>query len=137
MRHDEVERLRAENVQLQTENAQLRVAVGEAQALIEQLHARVGALETQKTRPPVVVRPTVTPPHGPPKPRRKRPAGQNKARRRETPTRVVPLALAQCPDCGYVAGRQCGPRAADHRGARPPAPVEVTEYRLIKRHCPV
>lgn len=137
MRHDEVERLRAENAQLQTENAQLRVAVGEAQALIEQLQARVGALETQKTRPPVVVRPTVTPPLGPPKPRRKRTAGQNKARRRETPTRVVPLALAQCPDCGYALRGGSVARVRQIIEVPPPPPVEITEYQLIRRHCPV
>jgi transposase len=94
---------------------------------------RIAELEQQRPPPPFAKAKTLTRER---KPRRKRAPEQNRARRREPPTRIVQHALERCPTCHY---RLRGQRIARRRQVielPPPAPVEVTEHQVLKRWCP-
>ena len=124
----------------------LRTALAQAQTTIEQLEARVAALETQVQAaaerpggsggPPGMPghKPAPRTPKPPRKPRRRRSSGY--ARRRVvTPDAVVAHATPQCPHC---ATRLAGGWVVHTRQVIevPLAPAVVTEHRFLTRRCP-
>jgi transposase len=125
---------------------QLRVALAEAQATIEQLEAQVAALETRlpaaANRPPGPSGPTGMPGHKPPprtptlppKGRRRRPGGF--ARRRALfPDAVVTHATPVCPRCAtHLAGGWVAQTRQVIELALTPA--TVTEHQFLARRCP-
>jgi hypothetical protein len=80
----------------------------EKQGLQEQLavaHKHIEELEKQKTPPPAFVKANVVKrPEGQKKPRKKRDATHNHARRREEPTRIVEHRIKHCPVCASALG---------------------------------
>jgi transposase len=120
--------LEEEVVALRSEVAVLREALAQAQA-------RIVELERRKTPPPSFVRAN-TATDRPPTLRRKRAPTHNAGRRREEPTQIVYHAEERCPDCGYRLRGQSVARSRQVIDLPEPAPVEVTEHRLLKRHCP-
>ncbi len=108
------------------------LALREAQA---QAQARIAELERRKTPAPAFVRANVTP-ERPATPRRKRAPEHNAGCRREEPTQIVYHAEERCPDCGYLLRGQSVARSRQVIDLPEPAPVEITEHRLRKRHCP-
>ena len=133
---EEVVALRAENATLRAENERLRAELAQAPELIAQLQARLAELERRKTPPPPFVRPdTPQPPKH--QPRKKRASQHNAGRPREAPTQIIYHALERCPDCGYLLRGQSVARTRQVIELPEPAPVVITEHRLIKRHCPV
>jgi transposase len=120
-----VEQLTATRDQLAAVQEQLRVA-----------EERIAEWEAKKEGPPSFVKANKRRAEGPKRPRRKRKAEENGARRRETPTRVVQHALESCPDCGYeLEGTSIGRRRQVIELPSPPR-VEVIEHQVIKRRCP-
>ena len=68
-------------------------------------HKRIEELEKQKTPPPAFVKANVVkPPEDTKKPRKKRDAKYNRARRREEPTRIVEHGIKHCPVCISALG---------------------------------
>jgi transposase len=121
--------LEEEVVALRAEVAALRDALAQAQV-------RIAELERRKTPPPAFVRANI-PTNRPPTPRRKRAPEQNAGRPREDPTQIVYHAEARCPDCGYLLRGRSVARTRQVIDLPEPAPVEITEHRMLKRHCPV
>ena len=128
--------LEEEVVVLRAEVATLREALAQAQA-------RIAELERRKTPPPPFVRPTTPTRRADPgsdqpaTPRKKRAPEHNAGRKRETPTQIVYHALERCPDCGYLLRGHSVARSRQVIELPAPAPVVVTEHRLLKRQCPV
>ena len=120
--------LEEEVVALRAEVLALRDALAQAQA-------RITELEQRKTPPPAFVRANA-PTERATTPRRKRAPEHNAGRRREEPTQIVYHAEERCPDCGYLLRGQSVARTRQVIDLPEPAPVEVTEHRLRKRHCP-
>jgi transposase len=128
--------LEDENAQLRTENAELRLLVAQLQQQLAVALARIAELEQQRRDPPSFVK-SNTPKRTDPKPPRKKRAPQhNRARRRETPTRIVEHALDRCPDCHYRLRGQSLDYSRQVLELPPPPPIEVIEHRIIKRFCP-
>ena len=119
---EEVEHLRAENA---TIREQLAAAL-----------ARIAELEQQRRDPPSFVKPNIPKPTEPKPPRKKRARQHNRARPRQTPTRVVDHALDRCPDCHYRLQGQSLDYSRQVLELPPPPPIEVIEHRIIKRFCP-
>jgi transposase len=120
--------LEEEVVALRAEVAALREALAQAQG-------RIAELERRKTPAPAFVRANA-PTGRPATPRRKRAPEHNAGRRREEPTQIVYHAEERCPDCGYLLRGQSVARSRQVIDLPEPAPVEITEHRLLKRHCP-
>jgi transposase len=120
--------LEEEVVVLRAEVAALREALAQAQG-------RIAELERRKTAPPAFVR-VNAPTDRPATPRRKRAPEHNAGRPREEPTQIVYHAEERCPDCGYRLRGQSVARTRQVIDLPEPAPMEVTEHRLLKRHCP-
>jgi transposase len=128
--------LEDENAQLRAENAELRLLVAQLQEQLALALARIAELEQQRRDPPSFVK-SNTPKRTDPKPPRKKRAPQhNRARRRETPTRIVEHALDRCPDCNYRLRGQSLDYSRQVLELPPPPPIEVIEHRIIKRFCP-
>jgi transposase len=131
--------LEEEVVALRAEVASLREALAQAQA-------RIAELERRKTPPPPFVRPNTNTPTRRPDPgpepdqpataRKKRAPEHNAGRKRETPTQIVYHALERCPDCGYLLRGHSVARSRQVIELPEPAPIVITEHRLLKRHCP-
>jgi len=121
--------LEEEVVALRAEVAALREALAQAQA-------RIAELERRKTPPPAFVRAN-TPTERPARPRRKRPREHNAGRPREEPTHIVYHAVERCADCGYLLRGQSVARTRQVIDLPEPAPVQITEHRVLKRRCPV
>jgi len=119
---------------LEAENATLRQQVTDLQAHLAAALARIAELENRPKDPPAFVKPNA--PKRDRKPRHKRKAEHNRARRLEpTPTRIEQHALDHCPDCGQ---RLRGGTLARRRQVielPEPQPVEVIEHQVIKRWC--
>src|SRR5437016_4054101 len=118
---------------------QLKQALTQVQALQEQLAAaqlRIEELEKQKTPPPAFVKANVPKPEeGEKKPRKKRAAQYNRARRREKPTRVVEHHIRTCEACGSRLGGVSVSRRRQVIELPEPAPVEVTEHVVYHGWC--
>ncbi|SRR6266567_131596 len=94
-----------EAIQLRKENQELREALKQTQELLGVALARIEELEKQKTPPPAFVKADVPKPTAEEnKPRKKREAQHNRARRRAMPTHIVEHHLAMCPDCDLRLG---------------------------------
>src|SRR5260370_36988945 len=94
-----------EAMQLRKENQELRETLKQTQELLRVALARIEALEKQKTPPPAFVKADVQKPAAEEKkPRKKREAQHNRARRRAMPTNIVEHHLALCPDCDRRLG---------------------------------
>lgn len=119
--------------------AQVSAMQAENQALHEQLavaHKRIEELEKQKTPPPVFVKANVVKPKAEEKkPRKKREAKHNHARRREAPTVVVEHRLKHCPVCANALGGISVARRRQVIELPPPPPVEVTEHVVYHGWC--
>jgi len=126
---DEVARLRAENAELRTLVAQLQEQLAAALA-------RIAELEQQRRDPPSFVKPNTPKPTEPKPPRKKRARQHNRARPRQTPTRIVEHALERCPDCRYLLRGRSLHYSRQVLELPPPQPIEVIEHRVIKRFCP-
>ena len=127
--------LLAENAELRRRVEDLQEALAEVEAALGASQERVQELEKGKKGRPPWVKPNKPQGEGEKKPRRKREARGNGARRREEPTRVIEHELERCPDCGYRLGRR--KEGHCHQVIDIPAPVlaEVTEHRVIKGWC--
>ena len=119
---------------LEAENATLRQQVSDLQAQLAAALARIAELEQRPPQPPAGVKPNTAKRER--KPRRRRAAEHNRARRLDpTPTRIEQHALDRCPDCGQ---RLRGGTLARRRQVielPEPQPVEVVEHQVIKRWC--
>jgi len=141
---DELRQLRAENAllrevqtTLQAQVATLQVALAAAQEQIAQLQTEVVRLQAERDQkgPPAFVKGNtpLAPTRGP---RKKRAAGHNQARRRAEPTQIIYHVLEHCPECGYQlrGGHEVWRRQIIELPE--PVPVEVSEHRILTRHCP-
>jgi transposase len=132
----ELESVRTENAALRQQLATLVERLAAVQEQLVVAEERIAELEAKKKGPPSFVKANKRQAEGPKRPRRKRKAEDNGARRRETPTRVVQHALESCPDCGYqLQGDSIG-RRRQVIELPPPQRVEVIEHQVIKRWCP-
>jgi transposase len=127
---DEVQQLRAENAELRALTAQLQQQLAAALA-------RIAELEHERRDPPPFVKPNKPPRPEPQQVRKKRDPRHNHARRRETPTQIVPHAVDRCPDCHYQLRGQSIDYTRQVIELPEPAPVEIIEHQVIKRFCPV
>ena len=111
----------------------------ENQGLKEQLAAanqRIAELEKQKTPPPAFVKANVKKPSAKEKkPRKKRDARYNQARRRAMPTQMVEHRIVRCPDCDLRLGGISLARSREVIDIPIPAPVQVIEHRIYKGWC--
>lgn len=151
MKEDDVARLRAEVVALHAANAGLLAEVAALQTLsaalraeLESARAVIAALEARLAAPPpppardlpAFVKPNKPPRTTPPPPRRKRAPAHNHGRRRLPPTQVRHQALDHCPHCQTRLYGASIARTRQVLDLPVPQPVEVIEYRLLKRYCP-
>ena len=105
----------------------------------EQLHeaqTRIAELEKLKTPKAGFVKANKKKPAAEEKkPRKKRDAQYNRARRRATPTQIVEHRIVQCPDCHLRLGGISLARVREVIDVPPPPPVEITEHRVYKGWC--
>jgi hypothetical protein len=127
--------LEEEIAHLRAENAGLRASVAQLQDQLAAALARIADLEQQHRDPPPFVKPT-KPARPDPKPRKKRAAHHNHARRREPPTQIVVHALDRCPDCNYQLRGQSIDYTRQVIELPEPPPIEIIEHQVIKRFCP-
>jgi transposase len=120
---------------LEEEVVALRAEVAALREALVQAQARIAELEQRKTPPPRFVRAN-TPTDRPAASRRQRAPEHNAGRRREEPTQIVYHAEERCPDCGYLLRGQSVARSRQVIDLPEQAAVEITEHRLLKRHCP-
>jgi transposase len=125
-----------EAIQLRKENQELREALKQTQELLGVALARIEELEKQKTPPPAFVKAEVPKPAAEEnKPRKKREAQHNRARRRAMPTHIVEHHLAMCPDCDLRLGGISLARCREVIDVPPPSSVQITEHRIFKGWC--
>ena len=125
-----------EALQLQKENQELREALKQTQELLREALARIEELEKQKTPPPAFVKANVKKVAAQEKkPRKKREAQHNRARRSSLPTQIVEHHLAMCPQCHLRLGGISLARCREVIDLPPPAPVQITQHRLFKGWC--
>jgi transposase len=118
---------------------QLKQALERLDEVSEQLRvaqARIEELEQLKTPPPAFVKANVKKPEAKKqKPRKKRDAQFNRARRRARPTQIVEHRLVECPDCHLRLGGISLARVREVIDIPAPPPVEVTHHRIYKGWC--
>src|SRR5258707_7436070 len=125
-----------EALQLRKENQELRDALKQTQGLLHMALARIAELEKQKTPPPAFVKANKKKPKDEEnKPRKKRGAQYNHARRRGAPTQIVEHRIVTCPDCHLCLGGISLARCREIIDVPPPPAVEVTEHRIYKGWC--
>src|SRR6266702_2513042 len=118
---------------------QLKQALERLAEVSEQLRvaqARIEELEQLKTPPPAFVKANVNKPEAKKqKPRKKREAQFNRARRRARPTQIVEHRLVACPDCHLRLGGISLARVREVIDVPLPPPVEVTHHQIFKGWC--
>lgn len=125
-----------EAAQLRKENQELREALKETQELLRVALARIEELEKQKTPPPAFVKANVKKPATEEKkPRKKREAQYNRARKRSVPTQIVEHRIVECPDCHLRLGGISLARCREVIDVPPLPVVEVTEHRIYQGWC--
>src|SRR5438270_460670 len=125
-----------EAAQLRKENQELREALKETQERLRVALARIEEVEKQKTPPPAFVKAEVKKPATQEnKPRKKREAQYNRARKRSVPTHIVEHRMVECPDCHLRLGGISLARCREVIDVPPPPVVEVTEHRIYKGWC--
>src|SRR5260370_15509186 len=123
-------------IQLRKENQQLPEALKQTQELLGVALARIEELEKQKTPPPAFVKADVPKPAAEEnKPRKKREAQHNRARRRAMPTHIVEHHLAMCPACDLRLGGISLARCPEVIAVPPPSSAQITEHRIFKGWC--
>lgn len=138
---DEVVYLRDELLCVRETVARLQAENGELRRQLTAAEARVAELEQQKEqtstkRPPSFVKANRPKRDSPDGKRKKRAARHNTSRRRETPTRIEHHAMRRCPACDYRLRGESIDYTRQVIEIPPPQPVEITEYRVVKRWCP-
>jgi transposase len=127
-----VERLREVSADLRQTQEQLQ----QTQEHLQQAQKRIAELEKLKTPPAAFVKANQKkPPAQEKKPRKKRDAQSNRARRRATPTQMVEHRIVQCPDCHLRLGGISLARVREVIDVPPPPPVEITHHRIYKGWC--
>jgi transposase len=121
--------LEQEVIALRAENAALR-------AELEAALKRIAELERGRKQPPSFAKPNKPKKAGAKAPRRKRKSEQNRARRRETPTKIVTHKLEDCPACGCRVHGESVARRRQVVDLPPPSAVQVTEHQVLKSWCP-
>jgi exonuclease VII small subunit len=108
----------------------------ETQEQLQQAQSRIAELEKQKTPAPAFVKANKKKPKDEEnKPRKKREAQYNHARRRGVPTQIVEHRIVTCPDCHLRLGGISLARCREIIDVPPPPAVEVTEHRIYKGWC--
>src|SRR5258706_11540859 len=108
----------------------------ETQEQLQQAQSRIAELEKQKTPAPAFVKANKKKPKDEEnKPRKKREAHYNHARRRGVPTQIVEHRIVTCPDCHLRLGGISLARCREIIDVPPPPAVEVTEHRIYKGWC--
>ena len=108
----------------------------ETQEHLQQAQLRIAELEKQKTPPPAFVKADKKKPKSEEKkPRKKREAQYNRARKRSVPTQMVEHRIVECPDCHLHLGGISLARCREIIDVPPPPVVEVTEHRIYKGWC--
>ena len=108
----------------------------ETQEQLQQAQSRIAELEQPKTSPPSFVKANKKKPKNEEnKPRKKREAHYNHARRRGVPTQIVEHRIVTCPDCHLRLGGISLARCREIIDVPPPPSVEVTEHRIYKGGC--
>jgi transposase len=134
------EELRLTKAELQATQEALQTTRGELQRTQEALGAaqvRIAQLEQVKTPPPAFVKEKKQQPQTEQKkPRKKREARHNHARKRSAvPTHIVEHRIVACPDCHLRLGGLSLARCREVIDVPPPPAVEVTEQRIYKGWC--
>jgi transposase len=125
-----------ETLQLRKENQHLREALKQAQELLRVALARIEELEKLKTPPPAFVKAEVKKPAAEEKkPRKKREAQHNRARRRAMPTHIIEHYLTMCPECDLRLGGISLARCREVIDVPPSPAVQITEHRIFKGWC--
>src|SRR3989440_3083554 len=125
-----------EAAQLRRESQELREALKETQERLRVALARIEEVENQKTPQPAFVKAEVKKPATQEnKPRKKREAQYNRARKRSVPTQIVEHRIVACPDCHLRLGGISLARCREVIDVPPPPVVEVTEHRIYKGGC--
>ena len=125
-----------EAAQLRKENQELREALKETQERLRVALARIEEVEKQKTPPPAFVKAEVKKPATQEnKPRKKREAQYNRARKRAVPTQIVEHRIVECPACHLRLGGISLARCREVIDVPPPPVVEVSEHRIYKGWC--
>jgi hypothetical protein len=118
---------------------ELRMTKEELQSTQEALRGaqvRLAELEKVKTPPPAFVKVNKKKPKAEEKkPRKKREAQYNRARKRAVPTHIVEHRIVECPDCHLRLGGISLARCRETLDVPPPPAVEVTEHRIYKGWC--
>jgi len=127
-----------EALQLRKENQHLREALKQAQELLRVALARIEELEKLKTPPPAFVKAEVKKPAAEEKkPRKKREAQHNRARRRAMPTHIIEHYLTMCPECDLRLGGISLARCREVIDVPPSLAVQITlwTHRIFKGGC--
>ena len=125
-----------EALQLRKENQDLREALKQTQELLRVALARIEELEKLKTPPPAFVKAEVKKPAAEEKkPRKKREAQHNRARRRAMPTHIIEHYLTMCPECDLHLGGISLARCREVIDVPPSPAVQITEHRIFKGWC--
>src|SRR5271169_3423553 len=132
--------LRERNESLQEQVKELAGLREQNESLQEQLDGaflQIEELKKKMKEPPAFVKANVKKKQEN-KPRKKRKAEHNRARKREEPTQIEEHLIRTCPDCHGDLTAISLSRRRQIIELPPPPPVEVTEYRVYKgwcRHC--
>jgi transposase len=134
------EELQMAREELQTTQGALQTTREELQRTQEALgvaQAQIAELEKVKTPPPDFVKENKKKPQTEEKkPRKKREAQYNHARKRSSvPTQIVEHRLVECPDCQSRLGGISLARCREVIDVPPLPVVEVTEHRIYKGWC--
>lgn len=114
---------------LRAENQELREALSQALARIEEL-------EKQKTSPREFAKANVKKPSAEEKkPRKKRDAKHNQGRARGVPTQIVEHRIVTCPDCHLRLGGISLARVREVIDVPLPPPVEGIHHRIFHGWC--
>src|SRR5437660_12223822 len=133
---EEVAQLREENQALREALEQARDQLSQTQGRLEVALERIQELEKLKTPPPSFVKANAKKPKAEEKkPRKKREAKHNRARKRAVPTQIVEHRIVKCPDCHLRLGGISLARCREIIDVPPPPAVEVTEHRIYKGWC--
>jgi len=125
-----------EALQLRKENQELREALKQTQDLLRVALARIEELEKLKTPPPAFVKAEIKKPAAEEKkPRKKREAQHNRARRRAMPTHIIEHSLTMCPQCDLRLGGISLARCREVIDVPPQPAVQITEHRIFKGWC--
>jgi transposase len=134
------EELQTTKGELQSTQEALQTSREELQRTQEALAAaqvQITELEKVKTPPPAFVKANKKkkPKAEEKKPRKKREAQYNRARKRSVPTHLVQHRIVACPDCHLRLGGISLARCREIIDVPPPAAVEVTEHQIYQGWC--